>query len=254
MTTEQLDGGAVREVAGLATKASAVQQVTIGDTVFVDRPLIDPRKADPLPAAIVMATLASFAAFVAQDPDAEFSKGKPRFVHVVSPTKVELRTGVFDRFANRGLTATASVDRRPFGFGQWMDPETFNIQLRTAFQESEDRAAVMRLVGNICSEAVQSVLDDGISQRATVQAGIARRDTTDVPSTVHLKPWRTFTEVQQPDSPFVLRLRGGSQEKPPTCALFEMDGGAWTLKAVSAVKAWLDAEFAKLGCSISVFA
>ena len=43
---------------------------------------------------------------------------------------------------------------------------------------------------------------------------------------VKLKPYRTFSEVDQPESEFLLRLSEGAR-----VALYEADGGAWTLQA-----------------------
>lgn len=58
-----------------------------------------------------------------------------------------------------------------------------------------------------------------------------------VPNPVYLKPFRTFTEITQPESAFVLRMResGGIQ-----VALFEADGGAWKNEAILAIKDYLE--------------
>jgi len=64
-------------------------------------------------------------------------------------------------------------------------------------------------------------------------------------------PFRTFREVLQPASPFVLRVQAGAQGGLPTVGLFEADGGAWRLSAVEGIRGWLAHE---LPDSIAVLA
>lgn len=54
-----------------------------------------------------------------------------------------------------------------------------------------------------------------------------------------LRPYRTFREVEQPASRFVLRLQSGQGDGMPKAALFEADGGAWRLTAIEAIARWL---------------
>lgn len=56
----------------------------------------------------------------------------------------------------------------------------------------------------------------------------------DVDSVKVYSPLRTFYEVEQPSSPFVLRFSENAK-----VALFEGDGGAWKLEAVENIKKWL---------------
>ena len=51
---------------------------------------------------------------------------------------------------------------------------------------------------------------------------------------VRLTPLRIFPEVEQPESPFIIRFRDGGM-----CALFECDGGLWQTKAVANIAVWL---------------
>src|SRR5437870_4623366 len=78
---------------------------------------------------------------------------------------------------------------------------------------------------------------DGFSQTVTVKAGITRVEKAIVPNPVTLIPFRTFREVEQPSSSFILRLTGGEK---PKAALFEADGGQWKLEAIKNIKAFFD--------------
>ncbi|MDL2276354.1 hypothetical protein LJC02_01750, partial [Breznakia sp. OttesenSCG-928-G09] len=50
-------------------------------------------------------------------------------------------------------------------------------------------------------------------------------------------PFRTFAEVEQPNSRFLLRVREGGE-----MALFEADGGAWKLEAQNNVSTFIRKE------------
>jgi hypothetical protein len=56
---------------------------------------------------------------------------------------------------------------------------------------------------------------------------------------VKLAPYRTFREIAQPASLFVLRLQTSRHGDKPECALFEADGGQWKLEAIQALATYL---------------
>ncbi|MCE7699821.1 MAG: hypothetical protein K8E24_013730 [Methanobacterium paludis] len=154
-------------------------------------------------------------------------------VHVLNPTTVECLTQ-FTRDKQRNYLIKAIANLPDFEFDNFYDSETFNIKLQSAFVSAKDRAVVLQLIGNIREEQVKNSGDDGVAQTVTAKVGVATVATAEVPNPVVLKPYRTFTEVDQPASDFVLRLKDG-----PKCALFEADGGAWELEAMRNIKNYL---------------
>ena len=60
-----------------------------------------------------------------------------------------------------------------------------------------------------------------------------------VPSPVILEPYRTFREIAQPESPYIVRVKS-NEGKPPSVALFECEGEQWRLRAVDAIKSYLE--------------
>ena len=59
-------------------------------------------------------------------------------------------------------------------------------------------------------------------------------------------PRRTFPEIDQPESPYILRLREG-----PQAALFRADDQAWRVEAIASIGAWLqDRLQAAPGCVV----
>ena len=92
-------------------------------------------------------------------------------------------------------------------------------------------------MSSIKDETVRISGDDGFTQTVTARAGVALVEEVKVPNPVTLRPYRTFMEVEQPPSSFVLRLRSG--DKSPNVSLHEADGGQWKLEAIRAIKAFL---------------
>ncbi|MED2748846.1 hypothetical protein P4307_32370, partial [Brevibacillus porteri] len=125
-------------------------------------------------------------------------------------------------------------------FERYHDVENFNISLQSAFVPNSDRDLMLKLVGNVKEEAVNTIGDDGVSQSVVAKMGVATVGNVKVPNPVLLKPYRTFVEVEQPESNFIFRMRKG-----PECALFEADGGAWKLEAIDNIKEYLTAELAE---------
>lgn len=74
----------------------------------------------------------------------------------------------------------------------------------------------------------------------TARSGIARVEEISVPNPVFLAPFRTFREITQPLSPFVLRMKQGREGGLPTVALFEADGGKWKLDAIQFIRDYLE--------------
>ena len=92
----------------------------------------------------------------------------------------------------------------------------------------------MRVVNNMTEEQSMQVSDDGVSQRVMVKSGVQEVDKTIFKNPAYLRPMRTFTEVEQVESPFVVRFKEGKR-----AAIFEADGGQWQVEAVRRVGAYL---------------
>lgn len=122
--------------------------------------------------------------------------------------------------------------------GRWVDPETFVIGMQIHFAESDDRAKVLAVVGNVRAEGVTTWDDDGVSQAVQAGTGVKLGKLVGLPNPIWLRPWRTFREVGQPASRYVLRARGNAQSVPQL-ALFEADGGRWRIEAIEAIAAYL---------------
>lgn len=125
-----------------------------------------------------------------------------------------------------------------FNNSRWMAVGDFIVHLQTAFVQNETVRQLLRIVGNIKDESVMNFNDDGVTQQVTAKVGIARVENVPVPNPVSLAPWRTFNEVDQPESLFVFRMKSGKGE-PPGCMLAAADGDGWKLQAIERIAAYL---------------
>lgn len=124
--------------------------------------------------------------------------------------------------------------------GRQQEQQDAIIWLQTNFYNNEDRAYLLRLIGNLAAENVRTLSDDGVHQEAVVKTGTVRTGAEVVKNEVVLLPRRSFPEVTLNGERFLVRLRGGSDKEMPTIALYDVEGDAWKLDAVAKIKAFFD--------------
>lgn len=169
----------------------------------------------------------------------------PELIHIESPTSVKVYSPVFGDFQQRECYIHAKPLLPSIDFGHFQDSESFIIAMQSKFLKNEDSEILLQVTGNLKSEAIQTVGDDGISQAVTVKTGIAKVGDVLVPNPVTLAPYRTFTEIDQPESSFIFRMKEG-----PRMALFEADGGAWRSEAMKRIKEYFEMNLVKFeGCN-----
>ena len=129
-----------------------------------------------------------------------------------------------------------------FPFGQFMTQEEFAIKFRSLFVPSEknDTNYVLSFVSKLHGGTAITTEDDGITQQVGVSRGVSGKMTekATLKPIVKLAPYRTFREIEQPESEFLLRTRL-DDEDAPRVALFEADGGAWRITAMRRIAEYI---------------
>lgn len=164
-------------------------------------------------------------------------------VHVVHHREVRLIGGIKGENRERDTYITAKCDNifaDTFKFGAFYPTSDFIISVQSLFNENSDKASLLQLISQIIASDVRSESDNGIHQSVEVRQGVSLKAEVTVKNPWMLAPFRTFREVYQPISPFILRLRQQAPGKLPEVALFEADGGKWKLEAIQGIKRWLD--------------
>lgn len=194
------------------------------------------------PAAKSIFTLQGLVDFIKADVDHLFNNSEVRhIVSVISPDRVEIVSPLCGQDNIRHVIAYCNYEADTIRFGSQLTQEDFIVMMQSRFVETDGRAMVLKVIGNMADQQTNTTADDGVTQQITVKKGVITNGTASFQNPAYLQPIRTFTEVEQPESPFVLRVTPGDTEKktPVTIALHECDGGAWKIKAVQTIGAWL---------------
>lgn len=122
------------------------------------------------------------------------------------------------------------------------------IELRSRFAPSEGVDYLLDLLSRISKDSGVTTNDNGISQTVEARQGVALKANVQVRPRVSLRPFRTFQEVEQPESEFLLRL-----DEDGRIGLFEADGGMWKLTARRTVKAFLESALEEAAAAGAVY-
>lgn len=160
-------------------------------------------------------------------------------VHVESPTSVVLYSQLDPRRDRETLIKCKAVVPE-FAFNRFMDSNAFVISLLSKFipDEKTDIDQVLQFAGTAETGTVKQYSDDGVSQSVVIKDGISHKTEGLVPSCVILRPFRSFSEIEQVESRFIFRMDNSTGDVD--CALFEADGGAWRHETVLRIKAYLE--------------
>lgn len=191
--------------------------------------------------AIQMNTLTSLVDYLKAGVDSMADK---MLVQVVSPMKVRVLS-MLDADRKREELVDVEAMIPDFEYGRYMGNERFIIALQSKFIDNDDRALLLQFAGTVKDESIAQYGDDGVTQKATIKTGITSVGDAVVPNPVKLRPFRTFIEVEQPESAFVFRMRQ-AEGHGVECAIFEADGGAWKNAAMKSIKEYLQYELAEL--------
>lgn len=141
---------------------------------------------------------------------------------------------------------SAKCPIKHFEFHRFFDPEQFIINLQSQFCDNDDKNELLKLVSSITDDTAVTTEDDGVSQAVVVEKKF-RKNNAVVRPFWDLRPHRTFPEVMQPESRFLLRVRKG-----PEVALYEADGGMWRVQATNSVVDYIrsDSRVTELGLAV----
>lgn len=170
------------------------------------------------------------------------AEGKEVLVHVENHNRVFVRSFISGLERQRETLLDAEAYPVDHKFGKHLPVDEFIVYLQSTFTQDETTDTIIKIVSNLVTGAEAQYTDDGMTQRVEAKAGITRVEKIDLPNPVTLRPYRTFMDIEQPASRFVLRIKAAGDDKRPQVALFEADGGAWKSAAVREIARWLRAQ------------
>lgn len=252
------NGEAIKELAERLHKPMEIGDVIVAPTNWTAKhkneifkhPL--PPQAAPAATAIKVSTLGAVRDYLKTNRDQlDLSK---LIVHVETPHRVSVGSVLREPARDRELFLTATAVDMTDGFvGKFQSAEDFNVGLMVRFEDANQRDALIQMVSSIKTEQSAEAIDNGVSQTLEARAGVHLKSHTQLPNPVNLTPFRTFRDILQPSSPFVLRAKAEAGALPQLC-LFEADGGAWKLSAMARIKDWLEIELKDLSAAVAILA
>ena len=160
-------------------------------------------------------------------------------IDIESYNKVTLRSLPYGDFKNRDIIIKSKALLPEIITERYQEQEDFIVNLLSRFKENEGRDYALSIASHMVEGKEVNVSDDGISQQVTVNQGVSALKVEEVNPYLKLIPYRTFQDVEQPSSLFLIRMQSG-----PRIALFEADGGAWKYEAIKNIAEYFEKELA----------
>lgn len=159
-------------------------------------------------------------------------------LYITIPTHLTLNCFVQpcedERFTRLELYHVKAADVPGWEQNATLKFEEAMIAIRTRFQNTPDSDYTLKLLSDITTGSKVTYSDNGIATSIVTKTGIALQTNEPIRPIVTLKPYRTFQEVEQPASQFLIRI----SERGIT--FVEADGGMWKLEARSTIKKFIE--------------
>lgn len=165
--------------------------------------------------------------------------GATIMVQVSSCRRVDVMTTYLPDFS-RNLLYSAIADTPGIRPG-WREHEEAMIELRSLFIQNSGTEYLLDLLSHMSENSTVVRKDNGVTQQVEVRHGIDLKAMGAVKPKVKLTPFRTFFEVAQPESEFLLRV-----DKDRGIGFFEADGGIWKFEAKRNIAGYFEANLKDL--------
>lgn len=245
-----MDSEIVKKVVDLNEKTMTIE---VDGKTFARADFHQIKYSKPRPAHIEGSTLTSLVEYIQANREQINLGGL--MVHVHDHANVSLIERFTDEDAKRTTFFRSVLDKSlpVFNFDQYMPVEEFIIKSRALMMPCDDLDAIIAIVSRVVAQDELQTQDNGLAQTVQVKKGIsgAMSQGVETKGMYELRPYRTFRELQQPSSRFILRLKA-VEGALPHVALFDAEGGAWRYAAMLAVKDWIDEKL--VGIDIPVLA
>lgn len=162
------------------------------------------------------------------------------FVQVSDYNEVSVFTTLYSD-AERFYLYKCAADTPSVTMGRFLPYENAVIEILSLYIPTPDTEYLLKLLASVSTESKVTSSDNGVTQKVEAKAGIALNTLVEVRPRVVLKPFRTFIEVEQPESEFLLRISDNGE-----IGLFPADGGVWKLEATRNVARYFEKELGDL--------
>ena len=199
--------------------------------VFASKEMIHVADKKPMPRCIDLTGLDSICKMVRNEAE---HVGLQIFIQVKDYKSVSVFTEL-DEDEDRLYLYNCVADTPAVTMNRFMAYENAVIELRSLYIPNKGTEYLLQLLSSISNESKVTSSDNGVTQRVEAKSGIALSSMVEIQPRVTLQPFRTFVEVAQPESEFLLRINDRGE-----IGFFPADGGVWKLEATRNVAAYFE--------------
>lgn len=218
---------AIKEIERMAAPTT----VEVDGSVYSNQELVFVQDKKPMPKCIELTGLDSVCKMVRNEAD---HVGLQIFIQVKDYRNVSVFTSL-DSDEDRLYLYKCAADTPVVTTDRFMDYEKAVIELRSLYIPNEGTEYLLQLLSSISNESRVTSSDNGVTQRIEATNGIALSSMVTVKPRVTLQPFRTFIEVAQPASEFLLRINERGE-----IGFYQADGGVWKLEATRYVAGYFE--------------
>lgn len=199
--------------------------------VFANQEMVLVADKKPMPRCIDLTGLDSICKMVRNEAE---HVGLQIFIQVKDYKSVSVFTEL-DADEDRLYLYSCVADTPGVTMGRFMAYENAVIELRSLYIPNKGTEHLLQLLSSISNESKVTSSDNGVTQQVEARSGIALNSMVKIEPRVTLQPFRTFVEVAQPESEFLLRINDRGE-----IGFFPADGGVWKLEATRNVAAYFE--------------
>lgn len=203
--------------------------------IFTDKKFLELKpEAGPVPNNLKIKTLSGVVDYIKNSLDNE----RDYLVHIDDFNSVTLYGKYDQEFCRRKMYVSADSQLQRFSYGCFMDIENFIISILAYFRPNQTLDDIFAYVGKLNDGTDITLMDDGVTQKASIKTGVVSQAEKAVPNPVELIPYETFPEIEGVPRKFVFRLRKGS--RGIECAIFESGDTCWKIEYIKKIKTYLE--------------
>ena len=210
---------------------AAPTTLEVDGSVYSNKEMVHIQDKKPMPRCIDLTGLDSICKMVRNEAE---HVGLQIFIQVKDYKSVSVFTAL-DEDEDRLYLYKCNADTPAVTTDRFMSYEKAVIELRSLYIPNEGTKYLLSLLSNISHESKVTSSDNGVTQNVEAKAGIALNTMVKIEPRVALQPFRTFIEVEQPESEFLLRINERGE-----IGFFPADGGVWKLEATRNVAGYFE--------------
>ncbi len=203
----------------------------IDGQVFSNQLMVHVADKKPMPKCIDLTGLDSICKMVRNEAE---HVGLQIFIQVKDYKSVSVFTSL-DADEDRLYLYKCIADTPAVSTDRFLPYEKAVIELRSLYIPNAGTEYLLKLLSSISNESKVTSSDNGVTQQVEARSGIALNSMVKIEPRVTLQPFRTFIEVAQPASEFLLRINERGE-----IGFFPADGGVWKLEATRNVAGYFE--------------